>query len=99
MQYRDLTYISYTSTVLKEAEESDSDRSSDGNSILELSYSSSSFEGSIFGEDSDTGDKGSAVVEPYLYEPECNNSQSPSPHNCTDHEGVKCTLHVIQRLI
>ena len=52
-----------------EAEESESNRSSDGNNILDLSYSSSSFEGNIGGEDSDTTDNDSVVVEPYSYEP------------------------------
>ena len=47
-------YVLRASTVVMGAEESESP--SDGNSVLDLSYSSSSFEGSIGGEDSDTTD-------------------------------------------
>ena len=54
MLFCDPAYILHASTVVMEAEESESDRSSDGNSVLDLSYSSSSFEGSIGSEDSDT---------------------------------------------
>ena len=54
MLFCDHEYILHASTVVMEAEESESDRSSDGNSVLDLSYSSSSFEGSIGSEDSDT---------------------------------------------
>ena len=71
-----------------EAEESESDRSSDGNSILDLSYSSALFEGSIGGKDSDNTNNESTVVEPYRYEPECSVSLLPSPHNSSDHEGI-----------
>ena len=58
MLFRDPAYVLRASTVVMEAEESENDRSSDGNSVLDLSYSSSSFEGSIGGEDSDTTDNG-----------------------------------------
>ena len=88
MLFRDPANVLRASTVVTEAEESESDRSSDGNSVLDLSYSSSSFEGSIGGEDSDTTDNESTVVEPYRYEPECSDSPTPSPHNSSDHEGV-----------
>ena len=51
MLFREAAYVLRASTVVMEAEESKSDRSSDGNSILDLSYSSSSFEGIIGGKD------------------------------------------------
>ena len=86
--FRDPACVLRASTVVMEAEESENDRSSDGNSVLDLSYSSSLFEGSIGGEASDTTVNESTVVEPYLYEPECSDSPSPSPHNSSNHEGV-----------
>ena len=88
MLFRDPAFVFRASTVVMEAEESESDRFSNGNSVLDLSYSSSSFRGSIGGEDSDTTDNESTVVEPYRYEPECSDTPSPSPHNSSDHEGV-----------
>ena len=88
MLFCDTAYILHASTVVMEAEKSEIDHSSDGNSVLDLSYSSSSFEGSIGSEDSDTTDNESTVVEPYCYEPECSDSPLPSPHNSSDHEGV-----------
>ena len=88
MLFRVPAYKLRASTVVMEAEESESDHSSDGNSVIDLSHSSSSFGGSIGGKDSDTTDNESTVVEQYRYEPECSDSPSPSPHNSSDHEGV-----------
>ena len=71
------------------AEESKSDYSSDSGSVLSLCYSSSSFEGR---EDSDSDlesgdlDRESAVVEPYLYEPEDSDLPSPTENESSEHQ-------------
>jgi len=70
-------------------ESAESDRYSDSASIFSLYYSSSSFEGS---EESDSAsehsdlDRESAVVEPYLYEPEDSDSSSSAEGDSSEHQ-------------